>query len=65
MLLLRKKIAQSFEHIFPLSKKISHVPIIIYDSHDEHVPTVMDEKEISHDELRKSKRQIKEFFFWR
>ena len=63
---MRKKIAEFFYHIFPLSEKISHTPTIVDDidnSYDEHVPTTMDDMESSHDELRRSKRQRKEFSF--
>ena len=35
----------------------------IENSYDEHVPTIMDNMESSHDELRKNKRQRKEFSF--
>ena len=65
-LLLRKKNASFFEHIFPLSEKISHTPTIVDDienSYDEHVPTTVDDIKSSLDELRRSKRQIKEVSF--
>ena len=35
----------------------------IDNSYDEHVPTTLDGMESSHDELRRSKRQRKEFSF--
>ena len=60
------KNVEFFEHIFPLSKKISHTPTILDDienSYDEHMPTTMDDMESSHDELRRSKRQRKEVSF--
>ena len=47
-------------------KKISHTPIIVDDiqnSYDEHVATIVDDMESPHDELRRSKRQRKEFSF--
>ena len=60
------KNTEVFEHIFPLSEKISLTPTIMDDienSYDEHVPTIVDDMESSHDELRRSKRQRKEFSF--
>ena len=38
-------------------------PLNFGESHDEHVPTTMDDMEGSHDELRRSKRQRKEVSF--
>ena len=35
----------------------------IENSYDEHVPTIVDDMESSHDELRRSKRQRKEVSF--
>ena len=58
--------AEFFEHIFPLSEKISYTPTIVDDIenlYDEHVPTTVDDMESFHDELRMSKRQIKEVSF--
>ena len=50
---------------FPLSEQISHTPTIVdaEKSYDEHVPTSVDDKESSHDELRRSKRRRKEVSF--
>ena len=53
-----------FEHIFPLSEKISHTPTSVNDienSCDEHVPTTVNDMESSHDELRRSKKKKKGF----
>ena len=64
--IIETKNVELFEHIFPLSEKISHVPIVVNDienSYNEHVPTTMDDMESSHDELRRSKRQRSEFSF--
>ena len=58
--------AEFFEHIFPLSEKISYTSTIVDDIenlYDEHVPTTVDDMKSSHDELRMSKRQIKEVSF--
>ena len=64
--IIETKNIESFEHVFPLSGKISRTPTIVDDiknSYDEHVPTTMDDMESSHDELRRSKRQRKEVSF--
>ena len=64
--IIETKNAEFFEHIFPLSEKISHTPTSVDDienSYDEHLPTTMDDMESSHDELRRSKRQRKEVSF--
>ena len=63
---MRQKNVEFFEHIFPLSKKISNTPTIVDDienSYDKHVPNNVDDIESSHDELRRSKRQRKEVSF--
>ena len=55
--IIKIKNAEFFEHIFPLSKKISHTPTIVDDienSYDEHVSTTVDDMESSHDKLRRS-----------
>ena len=60
--IIETKNAKKFEHIFPLSEKISHTPTSVNDienSYDEHVPTTVDDMESSHDELRRSKKQRK------
>ena len=59
--IIETKNAEFFEHIFPLSKQISHTPTIVdvVKSYDEHVPTSVDDMESSHDELRRSKRRRK------
>ena len=57
--IIETKNTEYFEHIFPLSEKISNTPIIVDDienSYDDHVPTTVDDMESSHDELRRSKR---------
>ena len=64
--IIETKNAEFFEHIFPLSKKISHMPTTVDDiekSYDEHVPINVDDMESSRDGLRRSKRQRKEFSF--
>ena len=64
--IIETKNAKFIEHIFPLSKKMSHTPTIVDDidnSYDENVPTTVDDMESSHDKLRRSKRQRKEFSF--
>ena len=64
--IIETKNAEFFEHIFPLSEKISHTPTIVDDienSYDEHVNIIVDDMESSHDELIKSKRQRKEVSF--
>ena len=64
--IIETKNAEFFEHIFPLSEKISHTPTIVDDienSYDEHVPTIVNDMKSSYDELRRSKRQIKEVSF--
>ena len=56
--IIETKNAEFFEHIFPLSKKISHTPTSVNDienSYDEHVSTTVYDMERSHDELRMSK----------
>ena len=63
---MRKKKAEFFEHIFPFFEKISLAPTIVDDienSYDERVLTTVDDMESSHDELRRSKKQRKEFSF--
>ena len=65
-IIIETKNSEFFEHIFPLSEKNSHTPIIVDDienSYDEHVPILADDMESSHDELRRSKRQRKEVSF--
>ena len=59
--IIKTKNTEFFEHICPLSGKISHTPTIVDDrenSYDKHVPTTVDDMESTHDELR-SKRQRK------
>ena len=66
--IIETKNVEFFEHIFPLSRKNYHTPIIVDDienSYDEHVPITMNDMESSHDELRRSKRQKKKSLFWR
>ena len=60
--IIEPKNAKIFEHIFLLSKKISHTATGVNDienSYDEHVFTTMDDMERSHDELRMSKTKKK------
>ena len=64
--IIETKNSEFFEHIFPLSKKLSHTPTIvdnIENSYDEHVPITMDDMESSHSELRRCTRQRKEVSF--
>ena len=64
--IIETKNAEFFEHIFPPYENLSHTPTIVDDvenSYHEHVPTTMDDMKISHNELRRSKRQNKEFSF--
>ena len=56
--IIETKNAEFFEHIFPLSKKISRTPTSVNDienSYNEHVPTTVNNMESSYDELRRSK----------
>ena len=65
-IIIETKNVEFFEHIFPLSEKISCALKIVDDienSNDEHVLTTMDDMESSHDELRRSKRQRNFFSF--
>ena len=60
--IIEPKNAEFFEHIFLLSKKISHTATGVNDienSYDEHVLTTIGDMESSHDELRMSKMQKK------
>ena len=57
--IIETKNAELFEHIFPLSEKISYTHTIVDDvenSYDEHEPTIVDDTKSFHDELRRSKR---------
>ena len=63
--IIKTKNAEFFEHIFPLSRKISHTPTIvdnIENSYDEHVPITVDDMESSYDELREGVRDKEKKF---
>lgn len=60
---IETKKAVFLKHVFPLSKKISHAPTIVDDSHDEHGPIMVDDMKSPCDELRRRKSQRKEFYF--